>query len=655
MSYLTDITQVVDSIVRELQNSSIYSSSGPADLARRKALIGRAIQYLPSLRNEHNVPLLALELLSSPVVALPEPVCSDFLVDGFRSAVARKYSISDPTIPPQEWTKYLVRPVIDRLTAEGALWRILPLLSGLIQASKYEILADIERSERGLRQSKITYVPSVADLRYQQDWYVRVFNQIITLPLESDSDYKKYRDIINMALITLAKCQWALDPDVYSRLVHAETIVRSLQLIYSYPDTSVINSLRLQSSPVIELVNNLLGGFSNIIRQSVESNYRNNLSFNDLDLALNHIHMFAEDLSRTWVRLKHSPDSITKSETEQWQILKQFIFAICLQLQGFAGLLLHVNRPKLVPVAYLSAKILKTLSPVYFILDKIGSATFEPFSFTYNVCIDVLTLSRGTLRQAQESVDSLIRALAGSCNLGAVLDNDMDRGKILFLIDLFEKLIHFSSFQVINQIILPFIGEFLVPNRDPTNRKLLTPLLESSHSVMLQYLRLSPEVAVINDNVVMNYLDTLLALFPHDLSSPQLLLALKTIAQSVAAPTRPTKQLLHQFLERLYFKCKITLPAIPLTTKAEENGPPTVRSVFVSSLIHSLPLLEPGDFQFWLERTDKLFLRRGPYYSPLFQAENEYLTEDMEKMISGELDLSLADIGIRWWHHSSKL
>lgn len=247
------------------------------------------------------------------------------------------------------------------------------------------------------------------------------------------------------------------------------------------------------------------------------------------------------------------------------------------------------------------------------------------------------------------------------------------------------------------------------------------PILESAHSVMLSIIATPGQIAQrlngtenpfvlpsflrfrgyaeegftpetpepvtlsqLSNAIIPNYFDKVMSLFPAILSFNQFSLAITTLIKSLCPPSplyalNPTgaDYILNALIEQSdNTRSGISLPmqsgthSVPDPTKdgpdlskssvAPPSGkaPPTVRSVLLSSVIHSLPNLDITNLKKYLVTVWKKIddtQKKNDVINRMIYEEQRFLEIEMFNMISNELEQQKATVGIRWWYQRSSL
>jgi hypothetical protein len=594
----------------------------PKGSERSGNVLQRSVFFLPTIRNERNIAVLVSELVHSANVLETPPLDLNavfYLIEGIRSAADRKIRITDPTIPPGEWVDRILSSCLLVAQSSQERWRVVPVLAGLLLSKDSYGQVTLNRKQRGVVQN---------------------------LLLEIIHEYVDNEQLYPLLVLSLAKVHNFLDESYDSRVNSEKLLLASLSLVYRHPLHGIgYGSVQqLLQQPNNHTVFSHLSELSHLIKRSIE----NTQSPMILDEGLNMIIEFMIAISEQFPPGRTADDKL-------WNLYKLFLFGISVQLQGFATVL--ISRRGFQSSAYFAAKILRNLGQIYFIVMHLSMSGFSAYELVYYTCVDILF---GAPEVNLKPIEMTARLLAGSLNIGAVNKSLVDRGKIVYMLDFFEHTVAVCSSKFVADVILPITREFLTPG-PVADYNYIQPVLESAHSALLAYFtKISQTPTLENNSLLVNlipdYMNTALSLFPNVLSYTQLNLAIISLVNAVSSPAfsayDPT--MMDGLLDGLYSSIQQTPRGQPLPkdkqSDADNNSdtaPPSVRAALGSTLIHSVAFIEqPVKFQWWLDSIQSLINTAGP--------DAPYLDAELWKVISGELSLLMADHGIRWWY-SSKL
>lgn len=578
-----DLGHSLDHLIRGLRGQIIPTP--PA-----KSLVGSAVYYLPSIRNENNIGLVAYELISSSIVLPVNDLTLSaglYLIDAFASAAQRKSKVSNSTIPLEDWIYQLLMLCANMPRKDS--WRAIPILVGLLE-SKTMNLQHSKMADQLIVEIVNTHTHSMKPISYLM--CVSVSRVVLQVPHPQKLIGDSFLDILGT-------------------------------LVYLGP----------LESPEKDIVFQNLSGLSHLIKLAIQMS---STAYNMDDL-LNHMESYGEKLNAWCMNYKD------RSELP-WTKLKTILFGTCLQLEGIANIMLtnpRFNSSK----SYFASKILRTFSSFFFIITSLGQGDFDSYQFVYNVCIDSLedpsdtvTYLRGKCNLGAVDPIQVSRIIFLLDFFEAVLPLCTDT--------LVEKTI----MPIVNNFLRPG-ADFPLNHQDGvTVRQQQVSVLESAHSVMLAYLSIKPR----SNELVKDYFKVIMSLFPKVLVATQFNLAVATIIRATSQNPQILNEFMEEIYIRAKTTLPgIILDQKGNTSTATASGKPqstTIRGVLVNCLLHTLPFLDVMEFKRWLPLVSSLF-RDGPSYSDAVIAERQYLELQFWDVLSSELGQTLADIGIQWWYN----
>jgi hypothetical protein len=378
---------------------------------------------------------------------------------------------------------------------------------------------------------------------------------------------------------------------------------------------------------------------------------------------LESIRRFSDTMASQWKtnRLSAIPQSEEATQIDEeslkatvpvvWQILKTVLFTTALILQELTarviqshqfcnkeskppeslGQLLRSITPSDGPI--IASKILHILYGYYFITIRMGPNAFSSYNFVYYTSLDLLTSQPLT---AEKFLLSISPAAPGT--IPPALP---DRLKDLYFLNTTEHLTSILPASVISATLIPSLSPYL----DPTLPPVLRPHFEAAHSVMLSILS-SPTSSEIAATTMPFYVDCIFRSFPQALSARQFRLAFSTLIAE-ASPPQPLASLhpnlVDVLLELLCQKIGLATTT-PLEGTVDEGAVGlSERDVAVLAMIDALPLMEIGVMKRWLERAADLVVETKD------EGSKQRLKERFWDVISGELDVSRAEVAVRWW------
>lgn len=438
-------------------------------------------------------------------------------------------------------------------------------------------------------------------LKHRIEGIIVDFSQTFTF--KNESDY--------LAIVPLAKAQFVLSEDAKASLPSSLLLRPALRVIYN-PAAIVDSTLASDSF-------NDFGAYSHLIGNCLKT----------ADLAaISHYLDVVDSFCRTAAAV-YFPDAV--------QRYKMLIFGVSLQIQGICVQILH-NRH--LPAPKLARRILTVIQSVAFVLEELGGK-FDALEFFTNLCFDVLLETGGP------EPSYLLQDLGRNWWDLDVMDV-RGRGRLLYMLEIAEKLLPVLKPDVINGIMLGAAEYYLTPVGDGIYTR---PVLEAAHSFMLAYLAnsIGPLAKVLSADsaaiAIDQYLDKLLLLYPGVFTWAQFKTALNAILTAMAPPNPCEAELRQSVLNRLFLKAKSVMPGT-LMPEGDDNGPPTLRAAWVAALITAMPpLCQADEFQVWMDRVDSMI---PGSYNDIVHRERRWIIGQIQDSVV-DLDLHLADVGIRYW------
>lgn len=347
-----------------------------------------------------------------------------------------------------------------------------------------------------------------------------------------------------------------------------------------------------------------------------------------------------------------------------WQGLKKIMYTVVGIMQPIVGrCLLDPGLRNHVVAPGVAAKALNTLRNLYFISSRNGWDAFQVYTFTYLTSIDIIA-------QHPDACAAFLKdTLPAPRQANSPPMTPLDEALTLFYLNVAEHLpLSLPTPAAESLIMAPATSQLFMSNA-PTppiamQTSLTRPLFESSHSAILSVMS-CPQHAELTISAIPFYIDTLLHSFPSRISARQFRLAFKTVMQIVSPPfpisaTHP--HLSETLLEMLHFRSgtagTIPLPAEPrLTSESplsssaadddeQQQQQPAVseQATLVLALIDALPFLPLPLLEGWLTRTAEVMnaITDGSMHE---LARRRF----WDVLVSGEMDVERAAIGVAWW------
>lgn len=344
-------------------------------------------------------------------------------------------------------------------------------------------------------------------------------------------------------------------------------------------------------------------------------------------------------------------DSLKATVPVVWQILKTVLFTTTLILQDLTVRVIqnpvfsgresrhpHSSSPPPLVLTVtdgpvIASRILHTLHGFYFITSRMGPSGFSSYNFVYYAAIDILTTY-------PKHAETFIREIAPK-EVGRVPPLLADRLRDLYFLNICEQIVPVLSPKINEEVVIPALSAYLVPGLEET----LHPHFEAAHSVMLALLA-TPSSAEIGATIMPFYVDAVFKAFPTSLSARQFRLAFGTLVGE-ASPPQPISgvhpHMVDVLLEILSEKVSVA-GTTPLPAGVDEGAVGlSEKDVCILALIDSLPLMEIKVMHRWLDPAAELL------NSVQDEGSKQRIRERFWGVLSGELDVSRAEVAVRWW------
>ncbi|KAK6865097.1 peroxin 8 [Apiospora arundinis] len=341
-----------------------------------------------------------------------------------------------------------------------------------------------------------------------------------------------------------------------------------------------------------------------------------------------------------------------------WRVLKKIMYTVVATIQPIIGRCLLDSRLRNDATApIVASKTLHTLRNLCFISSRQGADAFQVYVFTYLTSLDIITRYPDAcvafLQESQPPVP-------GQPNSQAL--TPLDQALTLFYLNTAEHLPLSLPTPAAETLILTVATAHLStapPNTPPMS--LTLPLYEAAHAAILSVLS-CPQHAALTISLIPFYIDTLLASFPARISPRQFRLAFKTVVQ-IASPPFPIAathpHLAETLLEMLHFRAaSATTHPLPAEPGLQANSagahqeqqeqqplpPVSEQTTLVLALVDALPFLPLSIVEDWLTRTAEAM---NAVLDPSLREVVRKRFWDV--LVSGEMDVERAAIGVAWW------
>ncbi|KAH7354286.1 peroxin 8 [Plectosphaerella cucumerina] len=339
-----------------------------------------------------------------------------------------------------------------------------------------------------------------------------------------------------------------------------------------------------------------------------------------------------------------TPDAL-RTTPALWETLRKALYSTVTVLQAIvARSLLDPNLRNDIVAPKVAVNVLRALRNLYFISSRNANSQFQVYSFTYLTSLDILA------RFPDASVSFL--SSTRPRDPGAAPGHPLNRTLDLFYLNVAEHLPLNMPSPACEDLIVQPATAYLTQAGPPSH--LTVELFEAAHSAVLSTLS-CPHNGALTVKLVPFYIDTLFASFPSYISTRQFRVAFKTIMQIVSPPfpiaaTDPylSETLLEMVRFRALGAATTPLPETPDAASSDAAPAPqhvtSEQSSLVLTLIDALPYLPLPLVQEWMTVTAQTM---NAIADPAMRqpVKDRFL----EVLVSGEMDVERAAIGVAWW------
>ncbi|KAA8908351.1 hypothetical protein FN846DRAFT_945599 [Sphaerosporella brunnea] len=627
----------------------ILLQPGAADPNRPEGsrVYASAATVLATLTNPLNVSLLSTQILVSPAIwQTPDGLRAALRTFGvFQSAVLGKIESPGVILGVEDWLNALVRGANQNVPR----WKHLLLLGAVLSA-------DQERS----------HLPRLTR-KSVEEAYVRAVN--LSLVQASGDGYEDLEaDVLSLVLSHAIGCLSrkakaqinydALLPAVVKSIYFSKEGFQSGYFLPTIDHDIVVTDGKLawpsKSNSFLELQERSarplfvsMSGLAKLAGCAIQEAH----DVRAVHALLDSIQKVSNTMAAQWKtnRLSEIPMSKEEEMVEAeslkatvpvvWQILKTVLFTTTIILQALTARVIQnpvfcnkENGP------IIASRILHTLHGFYFITSRMGPGGFSSYNFVYYAAIDVLS---SYPKQAEKFLSDVAPK-----QVGRIPPSLADRLRDLYFLNVCEQIVPVVSPKVNEEIVIPALSAYLVPGLEQT----LQPHFEAAHSVMLAILA-SPTSAEIGATIMPFYVDAVFKAFPTSLSARQFRLAFCTLVGE-ASPPQPISSLHPHMVDVLLeILCEKISTATTTSLAAgvdEEAVGLSEKDVCILALINSLPLMEVKVMLRWLDPAARLLNSVDDVNS------RQRIKERFWDVLSGELDVSRAEVAVRWWGNGGR-
>ncbi|KAH7023754.1 hypothetical protein EDB80DRAFT_51852 [Ilyonectria destructans] len=646
-------------------NTVLRHYQDPHDASKTEQILGSTVHLLTELSNPLNLGVLTSQLLTAPAVWHQHGGVRNSIriMSVYNTAATRihNYEVAwreggddreGGGLGCEEWARAVVKGADDR----SRRWQHLLILTGVLMGMEGDERRSLSRSLRNTLEGAVVTAANLALETQLADGPVAGASIVMALnfafPLISDY----HRSLINCnALLPLAVwaitaeegfCQGQFLADIGAEVAESP----SHQLAWSPMTPSFRQLQELDKRPIMANMGPLAKLTGYVVQQVTDTRVvlqaqdalldftckvlgawqRNRLS--EVDPAMEGAALTPETLNSTWPAL--------------WALLRKLMFGVVAMLQSIVSRsLLDPYMLNDVVAPGIATKSLHILRNLFFISSRNGNNAFQVYTFTYLTSIDVISRNAVIASSLLHEIRPAENAPVFTSYLQGTLD--------LFYLNLAEHLPLTLPTAACETLIIKPATAYMSHEGAMTSS--MIELFESAHSAVLSTLS-CPQHSPLTIQITPFYVIKLFESFPQQISPRQFRVAFKTVMQIVSPPF-PIAEMEPQFSETLlemlrsYTTAASTTP-IPLKPDAvsqaasseQEEEPLSQQSSLTLALVDSLPFLPLPLLEEWLtiaaqamhEIADPAL--REPVKNRL-----------LEILVSGEMDVERAAIGVAWW------
>ncbi|RYP73139.1 hypothetical protein DL771_003775 [Monosporascus sp. 5C6A] len=596
-----------------------------------------------------------------------------------------------------EWTRAVVKGADDR----SSRWRHCLVLTGILMGMEAEDRRSLSRGLRGTLEQAVVTAANLA-----------VEDPVRTGPLGSGavvlaltysfpllSDYVK--GMLNCNALLPAIVEGMIGGEGFQkggfiRAISAD-IAPEKNVWWSTNSPSVGRLQHLVSRPLVQN----MGPLSRLAAFAVQHAADSNTVLQCQDDLLD----FTAGLLERWGRCPLSsidmtaeaatlpPEVLQGPWAVLWELLKKIMYAVVATLQPIMGRTLldsNLRRDFIAPAV--ASKTLHTLRNLSFVSSRQGASAFQVYTFTYLTSIDIITRYPEACIAFLEDTQP---PPPPPTQNGQTTPPPLAQVLTLFYLNTAEHLPlpiptpacetlivapatsllapnSWLSYAQIQPESPSSLSQFQSPNynapqqqrqQQPPPPALALELFEASHSCVLSALS-CPQHGALAASLVPYYVDALLSSFPARVSPRQFRLAFRTVAQIAGGPPFPLAashpDLAETLLEMVRWRAAESgeastaplpssssspSPASASASAAPEQQPPlSEQTTLLLALVDAIPYLPLHAVEEWLTRA-ALALPSVP--DPAMR--DAVRRRICEVLVSGELDVERAALGVAWW------
>ncbi|RYP71644.1 hypothetical protein DL770_008101 [Monosporascus sp. CRB-9-2] len=601
-----------------------------------------------------------------------------------------------------EWARAVAKGADDR----SSRWRHCLVLTGILMGMEAEDRRSLSRGLRGTLEQAVVTAANLAVEDPVQTGPLGSGAVVLALtyafPLLSDS----VKGMLNCNALLPAIVEGMIGEEgfqsgAFIRAISAD-IAPEQNVWWSTNSPSVGRLQKLVSRPLVQNMGPLSRLAAFAVQHAAHSNMVLQCHDDLLDFTAGLLEEWGQcplsDIDMSVEATTLAPDVLQGPWAMLWELLKKIMYAVVATLQPIMGRTLldpNLRRDFIAPAV--ASKTLHTLRNLAFVSSRRGAGAFQVYTFTYLTSIDIITRYPEACiafledtqpppphptQNAQTTPPPLAQALAlfylnTAEHLPLSIPTPACEALIVAPATLLLAPTSWLSYAQIQPESPSSLSQSqpLNNNNDaaqqpqqqqqqqPPPPALALELFEASHSCVLSALS-CPQHGALAASLVPYYVDALLSSFPARVSPRQFRLAFRTVAQIAGGPPFPLAashpDLAETLLEVVRWRAvesgEASTAPIPSSSSpspssasasasAPEQQPPlSEQTALLLALVDAIPYLPLHAVEEWLTRA-ALALPAVP--DPAMR--DAVRRRICEVLVSGELDVERAAVGVAWW------
>ncbi|TGZ83164.1 hypothetical protein EX30DRAFT_329197 [Ascodesmis nigricans] len=645
---------VVDRRLDNVLRSLLQPGAANPNSAEGSRIYASAATVLATLTNPLNVSLLSTQILTAPAIwENPDGLRASLRTFGvFQSATLGKIETPGVILGVEDWMNAVVRGANRNVPR----WKHLLLLGAILSA-------DHERSHlpRATRNSledafcRAVNLSLSANISHRDDGLeADVLSMVLSHAISSLSRRAKaqlnYHDLLPFVVKSIYYSKEGFQSGYFLPTIDHDIVEVDGKL--SWPSRS--NSFLILQERTARPLFVQMGSLARLTGQAIKETHEPKA----VHALLDDLGKFSQTMQAQWKlnRLSTIPfveeENMVDSECLKatmpvaWQMLKTVLFTTTIILQEMMARVIETpelcepeNGPSI------ASKTLNILRNFYFITSRINPAGFSSYNFVYYTSIDILTSLVSPASPFPEPIQSLVTSLSSSTP-GTIPPTHSEQLLDLFFLNLLEHLVPHLPADYIESTVIPILSPYLQPS---SNRSLHLHF-ESSHTAMLSVLA-SPHCAELATKTLPFYVGSIFTAFPSSLSARQFRIAYTTLIRECSPPQKIAAlhpNMVDVLLELLKQRA-VTASTEALSSEVDEGAVGlSERDVVVLAMVDSLPVMNVDVLERWLQVVGEMVASIADV------AARARVRERFWDVLSGELDVSRAEVAVKWWGNGGR-